>query len=151
MFSDVSLTDDRQFAKELFTAMIPLKKHWGGLVTVKVANDDELLDLMVKSGCIYLLIGFESTTNSSLYGMSKRYNNPENYYNVVHKLHNHGITVQGCFIFGLDHDTTEVFKKAVQVVNDLKIDIPRYAIATPYPETKLFTRLKAEKRILHEY
>ena len=149
-FNDVSLLEDREYAKELFSALIPLKKVWGGLCTTQIGQDTEMLELMRKSGCIYLLIGFESVSNLALYDIKKGFNNPKNYHQLVKKIHNQGIILQGCFIFGFDQDDKHIFKQTVDVVNDLKIDIPRYAIYTPYPKTKAFQRLKAEGRILHE-
>lgn len=146
--SDVSLVDDIDYAKELFTAMIPLKKQWGGLATVLVANDDELLNLMMKSGCKYILLGFESGDQSVLRNISKGFNHSGNYKEVVDKLHARDISIQGCFVFGFDHDTENIFEKTVETVNDLKIDIPRYSIYTPYPGTPLFERLKLENRII---
>jgi radical SAM superfamily enzyme YgiQ (UPF0313 family) len=146
--NDVSLVDDIEYAKELFTAMIPLKKQWGGLATVLVAKDEELLDLMKKSGCKYILLGFESGDQSVLKNISKGFNQSSNYKDVVDKLHSRDISIQGCFVFGFDHDTEDIFEKTVATVNDLKIDIPRYSIYTPYPGTPLFERLKNEGRIL---
>jgi len=59
-----------------------------------------------------------------------------------------GIIVQGCFVFGFDEDEPDVFKRTVERVQELKVDIPRYSIYTPYPGTRLFERLRAEGRIL---
>jgi len=150
VFNDVSLLEDREYAKELFKALIPLKKKWGGLCTTQIGSDDEMLDIMRKSGCIYLLLGLESVTNKNLYDINKNFNNPDNYYNLITKLHDNNIIIQGCFIFGFDWDTTSIFEETVDAVNELKIDIPRYAIYTPYPDTKVFARFKEENRILHE-
>lgn len=149
-FNDVNLIDDREYAVELFTALAPLKKEWGGLATTRVAADAELLDLLARSGCRYLLLGFESVTRSSLCGMRKAFNAPENYRAVCDALHAHGIAVHGCFIFGLDTDTPDVFAQAVDAVNELRIDIPRYALYTPFPGTAAHARLKSEERLLHE-
>jgi radical SAM superfamily enzyme YgiQ (UPF0313 family) len=146
--NDVSLVDDIDYAKELFTAMIPLKKHWGGLATVLVAKDDELLDLMMKSGCKYILLGFESGNQVVLKNISKGFNQSGGYREVVDKLHMRGISIQGCFVFGFDHDTEDVFEKTVATVDDLGIDIPRYSIYTPYPGTPLFERMSSEGRML---
>jgi radical SAM superfamily enzyme YgiQ (UPF0313 family) len=148
--SDVHLTDDVEHAKELFAAMIPLKKKWGALASTRIGDDPELLDLMQKSGCSYLLIGFESVNNNSLQNINKGFNRTQEYKELVAKLHERNILVQGCFIFGFDEDTPSIFPKTVAAVNDFKIDIPRYALYTPYPKTVLFKRLKKEKRILHE-
>lgn len=147
-FNDVSLVDDLDYSRELFSALIPLKKKWGGLATVHVAQHPDLLDLMRRSGCVYLLLGFESVNQSNLQGIRKGFNKSEDYQAVMKALHEHGITVQGCFVFGLDEDDRSVFKATVQQVEDLKMDIPRYSLYTPYPGTALFKRLMSEKRIL---
>jgi len=147
-FNDVSLVDDVEYAKELFKAMIPLKRRWGGLATVQVADDPELLELMVRSGCRYLLIGFESVSQPALREIGKGFNRENEYKSLMEALHACGISVQGTFMFGFDHDDASIFEETVQRVIDLKIDIPRYSILTPYPGTRLYTRLLAEKRLL---
>ena len=146
--NDVSLTDDVDYAKELFREMIPLKKQWGGLATVQVAKDPEMLDLLQRSGCRYLLLGFESVSAPALSEIRKGFNKPEEYKELVGALHDHGISVQGTFIFGFDHDDKSVFDDTVDWINELKIDIPRYSILTPYPGSPLYRRLFAERRIL---
>jgi radical SAM superfamily enzyme YgiQ (UPF0313 family) len=147
-FNDVSLVDDREHARELFTAMIPLGKRWGGLATIDVTRDAELLELMARSGCVYLLIGFESACQSTLQQIRKGFNHTVEYSEAVRALHSNGISVQGCFVFGFDHDDGTVFEATVDLVNELRIDIPRYSLYTPYPGTPLFARLLAEGRIL---
>jgi radical SAM superfamily enzyme YgiQ (UPF0313 family) len=147
-FNDVSLVDDEEYARELFTAMIPLKKKWGGLVTADSLKNTRLLDLMVESGCVYLLIGFESGNQDTLRGIHKGFNQTAEYKDFVSRLHRRGITIQGCFVFGFDHDNKHVFDSTIDLVQELGIDIPRYSIYTPYPGTPLFQRLMEEKRIL---
>lgn len=147
-FNDVSLVDDVDYAKELFRAILPLHREWGGLATVKVADDPELLDLMARSGCRYLLIGFESLNQAALGEIRKGMNREKRYHSLMNRLHGAGISVQGCFIFGFDHDDTSVFDATVARIDELGIDIPRFSILTPYPETALFQRLSAEGRIL---
>jgi radical SAM superfamily enzyme YgiQ (UPF0313 family) len=148
VFNDVSLVDDVAYAKELFTAMVPLRKRWGGLATTEVVKDPELLDLMRRSGCVYLLLGFESVNQSTLFQIRKGFNKSDNYTEVMETLHGYGISVQGCFVFGFDHDDLSVFAATVERVNALRIDIPRYSLYTPYPGTVLFKRLLEEGRIL---
>jgi len=150
VFNDVSLLEDRGYAKELFKAIKPLKKIWGGLCTTQIGHDQEMLDLLRESGCIYLLIGFESISNQALHDIHKGFNNAIDYHQIVKSIRDKGIIIQGCFIFGFDNDDEDVFKKTVEAVNNLKIDIPRYAIYTPYPKTQAFKKLKEEGRILHE-
>jgi len=150
-FNDVSLNEDRDYARELFTALIPLKKMWGGLATTRIAEDEELLDLMTASGCVFLLLGFESMSQTGLDRLGKRFNRASNYAKVAQALHARGIIIQGCFIFGLDDDTPRVFDDTVAAVDELRIDIPRYALYTPYPGTRAFERLRREGRLLHEH
>lgn len=147
--SDVHITDDPAYAKELFRAMIPLKKKWGALASTRVTQDPELLELMEKSGCSYLLLGFESFNDQSLGNIHKGFNKVADYKEVVDTLHRHGIVIQGCFIFGFDEDSPEVFRTTVDYVNELKIDIPRYALFTPYPGTQAYERFENEGRLLH--
>ena len=149
VFHDLNLTDDADYAKALFTAMLPLRRRWGGLVSTRVVRDEALLDLMARSGCAYLLIGFETVNAGALGAMRKRFNAAVSYADVVAALHARHIVVQGCFIFGLDEDTPEVFDATVDAIEMLGIDIPRFALYTPFPGTAAFTRLQAEDRLLH--
>lgn len=148
VFNDVSLLDDREYAKELLAALVPLRKRWGGLATTLVAQDAELVELLRASGCAYLLLGFESVDQAVLSEIYKGFNKDRLYEECVRTLHGIGVSVQGCFVFGFDHDDEGVFARTVERVNALRIDIPRYSLYTPYPGTRLFHRLLAEGRIL---
>lgn len=150
VFSDVNLVSDRDYALELASALVPLGKKWGGLAPLSLADDDELLDLMCRSGCQYLLLGFESIKQSTLTELGKIYNRAEHYHKAMRAFHSRRVAIQGCFIFGMDDDDKNVFADTVAAVNELRIDIPRYAIYTPYPGTATFHTLKSQNRILHE-
>ena len=147
-FDDVSLIEDRAHALELFTALIPLGKQWGGLCTVDIGRDPELMAVMARSGCRYLLIGFESLSTPGLRSIRKGFNRVEDYRALVSALHAHRISVQACFVLGLDTDTRAVFAETVDWVNEMRIDIPRYSLYTAFPGTPLFRRLDAAGRIL---
>ena len=147
IFVDLNLIADKDYAAELFQAMIPLKLKWAGLSTSLLARDDQLLDLCARSGCIGLLVGFESISHSGLKDIHKGFNTPELYAKWIDKFHSYGIAVNGTFVFGLDDDTPEVFEKTAQFVTDTGIDLPRFAILTPFPGTALYKRLEAENRI----
>ncbi len=148
VFNDVNLLDNAEYARELFTALKPLGKRWGGLATLDSLRDEEMVSLMARSGCIYVLTGFESVNQQGLQMISKGFNRVDEYKSIVDRLHRHGISVQGCFVFGMDSDDTSVFHRTVEFVTDIGIDIPRYSIYTPYPGTPLFIRLLKENRIL---
>ncbi len=148
IFIDLNLIAHRGYAKELFTALIPLRLQWYGLATVLLAEDDELLALAQRSGCKGLLMGLESISSANLKANHKGFNSPESYARVVERLHAHGIALQGCFVFGLDEDKPDVFLKTAEFAVQAKIDLPRFAVVTPFPNTPLYLRLEAEGRIL---
>ncbi len=150
IFIDLNLISDRDYAIELFTALIPLKLQWYGLATVLLGDDLELLGLAARSGCRGLLMGLESISPQSLRSSRKSFNSPDKFAHLVERLHQHGIALQGCFVCGLDGDDPDVFLKTAQFAVDAKIDLPRFAIVTPFPNTGLYHRLKNEGRILTE-
>ncbi|HZG68563.1 MAG TPA: radical SAM protein [Herpetosiphonaceae bacterium] len=148
IFLDLNLIADVDYAKELFTALIPMNIVWGGLATTLIARDDELLDLAARSGCRGLLLGFESLAPASLRETNKAFNLRLDYHEVVRQIHDRGIAIMGCFVFGFDHDTLDTFAETAAFAIDANIDLPRYAILTPFPGTGLFHRLSREGRIL---
>src|SRR3569833_1509320 len=148
IFVDLNIIADRDYAVRLFTALIPLRVQWYGLATVLLADDLELLELAGRSGCKGLLMGLESISPQNLRHSHKGFNSPEKFTRVVERLHEHGIALQGCFVFGLDHDEPDVFLKTAEFAVHARIDLPRYAIVTPFPNTGLYKRLEAEGRIL---
>ena len=148
IFLDLNLIADCDYARRLFTALIPLRVHWYGLATVLLADDLELLDLAGRSGCKGLLMGLESISPQNLRQSHKGFNSPEKFVRVVERLHEHGIALQGCFVFGLDHDEPDIFLKTAEFAVQARIDLPRFAIVTPFPNTGLYKRLEAEGRIL---
>ncbi|MCP4168197.1 MAG: B12-binding domain-containing radical SAM protein [Chloroflexi bacterium] len=150
IFLDLNLISDIAYAKELFEALIPLDIIWGGLATVIMTQDEELLDLAARSGCRGLLIGFETLSPESLVEAKKAFNARHDYYEVVRRLHDRGIAIQGTFVFGFDMHTSDTFAETVEFAIEANIDLPRYAILTPFPRTPLFRRLKNQGRILTE-
>jgi len=148
IFVDLNLISDKKYAAKLFEAIIALGINWFGLSTSLIMHEPELLTLMARSGCTGLLIGFESISKDNLFSSKKGFNSPENYANLVSTLHRHRISVMGCFVFGMDHDDEAVFDETARFVVDTCIDLPRFAIVTPFPGTPLFDRLNKERRII---
>jgi radical SAM superfamily enzyme YgiQ (UPF0313 family) len=148
IFIDLNLIADKAYAARLFEALIPLKVQWFGLSTTLLGRDKRLLELAARSGCTGLLMGFESITPANLKQSKKGFNSPDEYRELVELLHRHGITLMACFTFGMDHDTPDVFLKTAQFAIDAYIDLPRFAIVTPFPNTGLYKRLESEGRIL---
>ncbi len=148
IFVDLNLIADRDYAARLFEALIPLRVQWYGLSTVLLGDDPELLALAQKSGCKGILMGLESISRENLRASKKGFNSPERYKELVRTLHRHGIALQGCFVFGLDEDTPEIFLETARFAVEARIDLPRFAVVTPFPGTALFQRLESEGRIL---
>jgi radical SAM superfamily enzyme YgiQ (UPF0313 family) len=151
LFIDLSPVEDVNYAKSLYRAMIPLRKRWVGLSTTRIAEDRELLSLAAQSGCKGLLIGFESISQETLNETHKGFHAAPEYAEVVKKLHDHGIGIQGCFVFGFDNDDEHVFERTAEFVDRTKIDLPRYAVVTPFPNTGFYKRLEREGRLLHQH
>jgi radical SAM superfamily enzyme YgiQ (UPF0313 family) len=148
IFIDLNLISDRAYAGELFEALVPLGIRWFGLSTSLIGREPELMQLMARSGCAGLLIGLETISAANLKTIRKRFNDPSLYRALIADLHGLGISIQGCFVFGNDHDTVDTFDETVQFAIDTAIDLPRFAILTPFPGTPLHSRLAREGRIL---
>lgn len=148
LFVDLNLVSDRAYAVDLFTALAPLKVRWFGLSTSLIGRDPELMELMARSGCAGLLIGFETVSKAGLGTIRKKFNDPARYADLVGDLHRLGISVQGCFVFGNDDDTEATFTETADFVVETGIDLPRFAILTPFPGTPMHARLEGQGRIL---
>jgi radical SAM superfamily enzyme YgiQ (UPF0313 family) len=148
IFVDLNLISDLRYAKELFRRLIPLNVQWYGCSTVLIGHDPELMELLARSGCKGLLLGLETISEESLKDAKKRFNASVGYKGLISDLHHVGIAIQGCFVFGLDHDTRDVFDTTVEFAIDVGVDLPRFAVLTPFPGTPLHHRLHAEGRIL---
>ena len=147
-FVDDNIAGKRAHARELLTRLIPYQLKWVGQASTTIARDDELLDLCRKSGCMGLLIGFETLSKEKLLAVRKGFNSPEGYMDAIHKLHDYGIGVSGAFVFGLDGDDPGVFDRTYEFVQQAKLESPYFSILTPYPGTRLHGKLVGEGRII---
>lgn len=148
-FCDASLTIDIEYTKSLFKAMKSFDKRFICYVNVHMlAKDEEFLSLAKDAGCVMFNIGFDSLNQASMNASGKTTNQVSEYKTSIRKVHDHGLAVNGQFMFGFDNDTVEVFQTATQTINDLDIDSPSVNILVPYPGTALYHRLDREGRIL---
>ncbi len=147
-FVDDNICGKPEYAKELFRALIPLRKVWGSQTSITFARDQELLRLYAKSGGQYAFIGFETISEESLAGINKRWNRPGSYGEAVRSIHDAGINVLGSFIFGLDEDDLSVFRRTLDFIMDIGIDAAQFHILTPFPGTRLYDKLESEGRII---
>ncbi|MGQ9746375.1 MAG: B12-binding domain-containing radical SAM protein [Candidatus Caldatribacteriaceae bacterium] len=146
-FLDDNIVGNPQYSKELFRALIPLRKKWVSQGTVKMAEDEELLRLASESGCIALFVGFESVNEENLKDMHKNFNRVERYRKLIERFHQRGIMVIGSFVFGFDEDDNTVFLRTLRFIEEAKVDFAQFSILTPLPGTEVFYKFKEEGRI----
>ncbi|MBM3838141.1 MAG: B12-binding domain-containing radical SAM protein [Verrucomicrobia bacterium] len=155
----IEFADDNSFVnythyKELFRALVRENLRWFTEADLNVARDDELLGLMRDSGCQQILIGLESPRKVSLDGVELNANwkmrQQERYKEAIAKIQSFGITVNGCFILGLDGDTPEVFDDVLAFVRESGLYEVQVTFLTAFPGTPLYHRLKAEGRIIRD-
>lgn len=145
---DPSPMEDPPYAKKLFRELKKINKHWFGLSTTKIGEDPELMKIVGDSGCKGLLIGFESVDQMSIGSIQKDHNSVNFYVDLVKRMHDHGMGVQACFVFGLDDDKPDIFKRTVDFCDKAYVDLPRFSTYTPFPNTGAYRKLSAENRII---
>jgi len=150
-FVDDNLTADPAAAKEFFRALIPLKLRWVSQVSINAAFDDELLELMSKSGCQAVLIGFESLNAENLKKMNKAFNLMRGgFENALANLRRYNIKLYITFVFGYDEDSVESFDASVDFALRHKFYIAAFNHLTPFPGTPLYQSLEKEGRLLYD-
>ncbi|MBQ4537061.1 MAG: radical SAM protein [Lachnospiraceae bacterium] len=148
MFIDDNFVGNREWTKAFMTAIKPLKIKWNAAVSINVAYDGELLDMMKESGCQSLFIGFESINPKSITDVHKVQNSTENYERAIKAIHDRGIMINASFVFGLDGDTKETFQTTLDWIVKNRIETVTSHILTPYPGTALYDRMAKEGRIV---
>jgi radical SAM superfamily enzyme YgiQ (UPF0313 family) len=152
----VLLVDDNLFtnvaqAEALFRALIPLNIHWACQISLDIASNTHLLDLMARSGCLIALIGFESLDERNLAQMKKKWNLKHNdYATAIQKFRDRGMMTCGTFVFGYDHDTVASFDLTLEFALRSKFCLAHFNPLTPTPGAKLYTRLQAEDRLIYD-
>jgi radical SAM superfamily enzyme YgiQ (UPF0313 family) len=148
IFVDDNLVGQTEYAKQLFKALIPFRKRWVAQCSLSVAEDPELLELAARSGCIGLLIGFETLSAAAMARIGKKVNLRQSYEEATRKIHAKGIQIQGSFIFGFDEDRSETVSETWEFVRRNKLSGANYCLLTPFPGTRLFEELDQQGRIL---
>jgi len=150
MFNDDNIIGNPSYSKELLKALIPLKKKWFGQASLTGLKKVENVELLAKSGCAGLLIGFESLSKPNLIRSQKYQNDPTEYREIIHSLHRFGIAICGSFIFGFDEDDPSVFEETVSFAIQTKLFSVIFMILTPYPGTAFYHRVKKEGRLVQD-
>lgn len=116
--------------------------------SIRLAEDPGRVALAAERGLRGLLVGFESLSGLSLASSGKGFADPAEYAEAIRVFHGSGIKLLGCFVFGLDGDDPSVFDRTAEFVERSHLDVVRYAIATPFPGTRIHARLRAEGRLI---
>jgi radical SAM superfamily enzyme YgiQ (UPF0313 family) len=150
-FVDDNVTANLEQAKELLRALIPLKIKWVSQGSVNAASDEELLRLMAASGCLGLLIGFESLNPATLESMNKKVNLLKGgFEQALASLSRYNIRLYITFVFGYDEDTEASFDETLRFALDHKFYLAAFNHLVPFPNTPLYYRLQKEGRLLYE-
>jgi radical SAM superfamily enzyme YgiQ (UPF0313 family) len=147
-FLDDHLLGDRRFAAALFDGMRGMRRLFQGAATVDSILRGDLIERAAAAGLRSIFVGFETLTPENLARANKRQNLGRDYTAVTNRLHDLGIMINGSFVFGMDDDDGEVFRRTVDWAIEQGITTATFHIQTPYPGTRLFARMQAEGRIV---
>lgn len=150
-FIDDNIFVNRGKAKELLRALVPLGITWSCQVSIDIARDRELVELLEKSGCNGALVGFESLNPDNLAQMKKGWTLKwQDYETSVRILQDAGVMIYGSFVFGYDGDTPASFEQTVDFAIRNRFFLAQFAALMPTPGAGLYDRLRAENRLLHD-
>jgi radical SAM superfamily enzyme YgiQ (UPF0313 family) len=154
LFTDENVFTDRGWALALFQGMAQqgLRRPYAVQASLNIADDEEVLAELKRSGCMTVLVGFESVSEESLRVMRKGVNlkiGVAHYKEKIARLHDHGLASSGTFMFGNDGDGPDIFERTVEFVLEAGIDVAHFGLLTPLPGTDLYERLLREERLLY--
>lgn len=147
-FLDDHLLGDRRFAESLFDGMMGMRRLFQGAATVDSILRGDLIERAAEAGLRSLFVGFETLTPENLKRSNKRQNLGRDYKAVADRLHSLGIMINGSFVFGMDDDGEDVFRRTVDWAIERGITTATFHIQTPYPGTQLHARMVREGRML---
>jgi radical SAM superfamily enzyme YgiQ (UPF0313 family) len=128
-----------------------IKKQWFCSASMNFADNEKVLELAAKAGCVMVLLGIESERIDQLEETNKKMNikiGIDHYDEVFRKIHKYGISVLGAFIYGLESDTPETMARRTEYINGADIDAVQATVLTPLPGTGLFNRMKAAGKLV---
>jgi radical SAM superfamily enzyme YgiQ (UPF0313 family) len=146
-FLDDHLLADPRFAGAMFAGMRGMNRLFQGASTVDAILRGDLIERAAEAGLRSLFVGFETLSAGNLAGSRKQQNLRVDYRAVVERLHALGIMINGSFVFGMDEDGEDVFRRTVDWAVEQGITTATFHIQTPYPGTALHARLAAEGRV----
>jgi len=151
-FADDNTFADKRHGRALVEALRPLGLKWFTESDVSVARDPELLSAMKASGCAQILVGFESPQAPALDGLEHssnwKHKRLDEYRRAVDAIQGAGITLNGCFVLGLDGTDAGSFDAVYEFVKETGLYEVQITVMTPFPGTPLYRRLLAQGRII---
>ena len=147
-FLDDHLLGDRRFAESLFAGMKGMRRLFQAAATVDSILRGDLIERAAEAGLRSLFVGFETLAPENLKRSNKRQNLGRDYKAVADRLHSLGIMINGSFVFGMDDDGEDVFRRTVDWAIEHGITTATFHIQTPYPGTRLHARMVSEGRML---
>ena len=146
-FLDDHLLGNPKFARELFTGMRGMNRVFQGAATVDSILRDDTIKIAADAGLRSLFVGFETLSRGGLTGAGKKQNLGRDYQQVIRRLDDLGIMINGSFVFGLDGDDGDVFARTVDFAVANGITTATFHILTPYPGTQLYAQMRAQNRL----
>jgi radical SAM superfamily enzyme YgiQ (UPF0313 family) len=150
IFLDDNIVGNQHYAKNLFTAIKPLKIKWLAQASISFAKNTELMKLAKESGCKGLFVGLETVAESQLKNLKKLDDKIENVELALKKIRKMGILIQASVIFGFDDDFHQVFRDTLKFLIKNQICSASFNILTPYPGTKIYDEFRKNGRIINE-
>ncbi|MFL9845153.1 B12-binding domain-containing radical SAM protein [Flavobacterium rhizosphaerae] len=147
-FLDDHLLGNAKFGAALFEGMKGMNRVFQGAATVGSILRGNLIEKAAEAGLRSLFVGFETFSTANLNQSNKKQNLEKDYIKAVNRLHSLGIMINGSFVFGLDDDDKDVFKRTVDWGVENAITTSTFHIMTPYPGTKLYKDMEKQGRIL---
>ncbi len=148
-FLDDHLLGNQKFASSLFEGMKGMNRVFQGASTIDAVLRGNLIEKAAGAGLRSVFIGFETLSNQNLVQGNKKHNIGKDYEEAINRLHSLGIMINGSFVFGLDSDDKDVFKRTVNWAVKNALTTCTFHILTPYPGTGLYKTMQSEARMLH--
>ena len=148
-FVDNNIYADPAYAKEFLEALVPLKIHWGGSASIDIAHDDNMIDLLKRSGCKALLIGYEIIPESLDKNWGAKFVLAEDYLRLTRKLQKAGIQIKAHFMLGFPHDSWASLCRLWWFCFKLSPDFTVLAFVTPLPGAPFFSDAAREGKIIN--
>ena len=148
-FLDDHLVFNQKFSTALFEGMKGFRRVFQGASTIDAILRGNLIEKAAEAGLRSVFVGFETLNPANLQQSNKKQNLGKDYAEAISRLHSLGIMINGSFVFGLDDDDKDVFKRTVDWAVQQGLTTSTFHVLTPYPGTVLFQEMMQQDRILH--